>query len=40
VKVAALIPAYNPSKELVGLVYELSRSDFSAIVVVNDGSSS
>jgi glycosyltransferase involved in cell wall biosynthesis len=37
VKVTALIPAYNPSKELLSLVKELSGSDFSAIVVVNDG---
>jgi glycosyltransferase involved in cell wall biosynthesis len=36
-KVTALVPAYNPSKELLSLVNALSRSDFSAIVVVNDG---
>jgi len=38
-KITALIPAYNPSKELIRLVNELSRTDFSAIIVVNDGSS-
>jgi glycosyltransferase involved in cell wall biosynthesis len=38
VKVAALIPAYNPSGELIPLVNALSRSDFSTIIVVNDGS--
>lgn len=38
VKVIALIPAYNPSKELISLVNELSRSRFSAVIVVNDGS--
>lgn len=39
VKVTALIPAYNPSKELISLISALSRSGFSAIIVVNDGSS-
>lgn len=39
VKVAALIPAYNPSNELISLVNEMSKSDFSTIIVVNDGSS-
>jgi putative flippase GtrA len=36
--IIALIPAYNPSGELIALVRELSDSQFCAIVVVNDGS--
>jgi glycosyltransferase involved in cell wall biosynthesis len=39
-KVTALIPAYNPSGQLVDLVRKLAASDFAAIVVVNDGSKS
>lgn len=39
VKVAALIPAYNPSNELISLVHKISNSDFSTIIVVDDGSS-
>jgi len=37
--VVALIPAYNPSRQLVSVVRELSQTEFAAIVVVNDGSS-
>lgn len=36
-KIAALIPAYNPSADLVALVRNLAV-DFAAVVVVNDGS--
>jgi glycosyltransferase involved in cell wall biosynthesis len=38
-KMAVLIPAYNPSAELVHVVRQLAGSDFAAIIVVNDGSS-
>lgn len=38
-KVAALIPAYNPASALTDLVRQLSASRFDAIIVVNDGSS-
>ncbi len=37
-KIAVLIPAYNPDSKLFGLVNNLSSKVFSAIVVVNDGS--
>jgi glycosyltransferase involved in cell wall biosynthesis len=37
-KVTALIPAYNPSGQLVDLVRNISASGFAAIIVVNDGS--
>lgn len=37
-KVTALIPAYNPSHNLVALVRDLAAADFAAIIVVNDGS--
>lgn len=39
-KVAVLIPAYNPSQQLVTLVQELSCCEFLSIVIVNDGSKS
>lgn len=34
----AIIPAYNPDQKLVELVIELSKKEFSDIIVVNDGS--
>lgn len=37
-QISALIPAYNPSEELIELVHELSNSSFNAIIVVDDGS--
>jgi glycosyltransferase involved in cell wall biosynthesis len=37
-QVVALIPAYNPSEQLVGLVRRLAAEDFAAVIVVNDGS--
>src|SRR6266545_3008205 len=37
---AALIPAYNPTADLVKSVRELVASDCAAIIVVNDGSAS
>ena len=37
-KVTALIPAYNPTERLVGIVRGLAESGFASIVVVNDGS--
>lgn len=36
--VVALIPAYDPSEELIYIVSRLSTTAFSAIIVVNDGS--
>lgn len=39
-QVTAFIPAYNPPDKLIPLVRELSASDFSSIVVLNDGSDS
>ena len=36
--VAILIPAYNPQKPLIDLIGDLSSSDFSNIVLVDDGS--
>lgn len=36
--VVALIPAYNPTHPFVALVRALASSEFSAVVVVNDGS--
>lgn len=38
-QIVALIPAYNPSPQLVELAGELSRLDFARIIVVDDGSS-
>ena len=37
-KITALIPAYNPTERLVGIVRGLAESGFASIVVVNDGS--
>lgn len=37
--VSILIPAYNPSQELIDLVSELNEAKFDNIVIVNDGSS-
>jgi putative flippase GtrA len=37
--ITALIPAYNPSEQLISLVLQLSNSSFSSVVIVNDGSS-
>lgn len=37
-KIVALIPAYNPPEHLVALVRSLAVSEFSHIIVVNDGS--
>jgi glycosyltransferase involved in cell wall biosynthesis len=37
-KIAALVPAYNPTERLVGIVRGLAESGFASIVVVNDGS--
>jgi glycosyltransferase involved in cell wall biosynthesis len=37
-KMIALIPAYNPTERLVGIVRGLAESGFASIVVVNDGS--
>lgn len=37
-KIGALIPAYNPSEVLVGIVEELVQSPIETIVVVDDGS--
>jgi len=37
-KVAALIPAYNPSNGLIDLVRGISKSSFEVVVVVDDGS--
>jgi glycosyltransferase involved in cell wall biosynthesis len=37
-KVTALVPAYNPTGRLVGIVRGLAEEGFAAIVVVNDGS--
>ncbi|MGA2402796.1 MAG: glycosyltransferase [Syntrophobacteraceae bacterium] len=36
--IAVLIPAYNPSEELVRLVEQLASTDISRVIVVNDGS--
>jgi glycosyltransferase involved in cell wall biosynthesis len=38
-KVAVLVPAYNPTQRLVELVHGLAAADFPAIIVINDGSS-
>jgi putative flippase GtrA len=38
VNIVALIPAYNPSDDLVPYVRELLASDISQVVVINDGS--
>ena len=37
-QVVALIPAYNPTEQLVRLVQRLAAADFAAVIVVNDGS--
>ncbi len=37
-KITALIPAFNPSEQLVALVRDLAAADFAAIIIVNDGS--
>ncbi len=37
-RIAVVIPAYNPTEQLVGLIRELAQSDISPIIVVNDGS--
>lgn len=37
-KVTALVPAYNPTERLIGIVRGLAEAGFAAIVVVNDGS--
>ncbi len=37
-KIVAMIPAYNPTEQLIDLVRDLSNSDFYSIIVVNDGS--
>ena len=39
-QVIALIPAYNPTEQLVPLVRGLAAQDFAAVIVVNDGSDS
>ncbi len=39
VKVAILIPVYNPGPALPGLIRELIKKGAAAIVIVNDGSS-
>ena len=36
--VVILIPAYNPNEKLLKLVSELLKSNFSKIIIVNDGS--
>ncbi len=36
--IAVLIPAYNPSEELVRLVEQLASADISRVIVVSDGS--
>ena len=38
-KIVILIPAYNPTSELIDLIKELKHNLYSHIVVVNDGSS-
>jgi len=38
VRIVALIPAYNPTDQLVDYVRSLSNADFAAVIVVNDGS--
>ncbi len=38
-ELAAIIPAYNPSPELVEYVRRLADTDFARIIVINDGSS-
>ena len=37
-ELTAIIPAYNPPPALVGLIRQLSATDFARIIVVNDGS--
>ena len=37
-KIAALIPAYNPTEQLIALVSDLLSLNFSSVIVVNDGS--
>jgi putative flippase GtrA len=37
-KITVLIPAYNPTERLIGIVRGLAESGFASIVVVNDGS--
>lgn len=37
-KIAALIPAYNPDQKLIAYVNELCNSFFECIIIVNDGS--
>lgn len=36
--VAIIIPAYNPSKELYNLIEDLMKSQYTKIVIINDGS--
>src|SRR5512135_204284 len=36
--ITMLIPAYNPTERLIGIVRGLAESGFASIVVVNDGS--
>lgn len=37
--IVALVPAFNPNEQLVKVVEQLSGASFSAVIVVNDGSS-
>jgi glycosyltransferase involved in cell wall biosynthesis len=39
-KISILIPSFNPKKNIVDLVFELSNFSWHEIVIINDGSSS